>query len=67
MTIVRMKISAFEETPPEELKTYCSCVSFMAHWFEKQAGANDKQPPELFEEFKDNVTAHMMGQVEGRG
>lgn len=58
----QLEVSAHgESTSDDEFKTYASCVSFMAAWFEKQAGANGKDTPALFDEFKGNVCNVMMG------
>lgn len=57
-----LRVSAHENiTSDEDWKTYASCVSFMAYWFEKQNGANGKETPELFDEFKENVCEIMVG------
>lgn len=64
-TAIRLRISAREETPTEEMETYVHCASFMSYWLESQDGANGKNMEELMDEFKTNVTKLMIGPTEG--
>lgn len=65
MPDVRIRVSAHEDTPPEELKSYVACVQFLAYWLEKQDGLQGKTTEELFDEFKDHVCKRMVGTTGG--
>lgn len=58
-------MTCHEGTNSENLQTYCEAAQFMAQWFTNQDGARGKATPELFEEFKVNVTELMKAGVEG--
>lgn len=65
MMIVGLKVTCKEGTNAENLQTYCEAAQFIAQWMANQDGAKGKEVPELFDEFKANVTEIMKSGVQG--